>query len=60
MSDPVLCGNLGVIETMFKPQRNRRGFARDLRGGVRGCGHFLPEQALAGVLRDLRRFLAYV
>lgn len=45
---------------MFKPQRNRRGFARDLRGGVRGCGHFLPEQALAGVLRDLRRFLAYV
>jgi haloacetate dehalogenase len=60
MPVPVLWGNLGVIKMKFKPLRDWRKVARDVRGGVPGCGHFLPEEAPAGALRGLRRFLAHV
>jgi haloacetate dehalogenase len=45
---------------VFKPLCDWREVARDVRGRVLECGHFLPEDAPRAVLRDLRRFLARV
>ncbi len=56
----VLWGKRGVIEMMFKPLRDWREVARDVRGRALECGHFLPEEAPQAVLRELRRFLASV
>ena len=59
---PVLAlwGKHGVIEAMFKPLSDWREVARDVRGRSLDCGHFLPEEKPAEVLRELRRFLADV
>jgi haloacetate dehalogenase len=54
----VLWGKQGVIEKMFKPLRDWREVARDVRGRALDCGHFLPEEKPAAVLTELRRFLA--
>jgi haloacetate dehalogenase len=57
---PVLAlwGKLGVIEQYFKPLADWRRHAADVRGRALDCGHFLPEEKPAEVLRELRRFLA--
>jgi len=57
---PVLAlwGRHGVIERMFDAPRDWREVARDVRGRALDCGHFLPEEKPAEVLRELRRFLA--
>jgi haloacetate dehalogenase len=54
----VLWGRKGVIEAMFEPLRDWREVASDVRGRALDCGHFLPEEKPADVLRELRRFLA--
>ena len=56
----VLWGKQGVIERMFKPLSDWREVAKDVRGRSLDCGHFLPEERPAEVLRELRRFLASV
>jgi len=53
----VLWGRQGVIEAMFKPLRDWREVASDVRGRALDCGHFLPEERPAEVLAELRRFL---
>lgn len=53
----VLWGKQGVIERMFKPLRDWREVASDVRGRALNCGHFLPEEAPQDVLREIRRFL---
>lgn len=59
---PVLAlwGKHGVIEKLFDPMRDWREVAKDVRGRALDCGHFLPEEKPAEVLRELRRFLAGV
>jgi len=54
----VLWGRHGVIEAMFDPLKDWREVAADVRGHALDCGHFLPEERPADVLRELRRFLA--
>ena len=56
----VLWGRRGVIEKMFKPLSDWREVAADVRGRALDCGHFLPEEKPAEVLRELRRFLARI
>ncbi len=53
----VLWGKQGVIERMFKPLRDWREVASDVRGRALNCGHFLPEEAPQDVLLEIRRFL---
>jgi haloacetate dehalogenase len=53
----VLWGKRGVIERFFDPIRDWREVARDVRGRALDCGHFLPEEKPAEVLRELRRFI---
>jgi len=53
----VLWGKRGVIERFFDPIRDWREVARDVRGQALDCGHFLPEEKPAEVLREVRRFL---
>lgn len=59
---PVLAlwGRRGVVHRMFEPLRDWREVAKDVRGKALDCGHFLPEEKPAEVLRELRRFLAGV
>jgi haloacetate dehalogenase len=56
---PVLAlwGKYGVIERMFDPLSDWREVAHDVTGRALPCGHFLPEEKPAEVLRELRRFL---
>jgi haloacetate dehalogenase len=46
------------VGTMFDCLANWREVARDVRGRALDCGHFLPEEKPAQVLRELRGFLA--
>jgi len=46
------------VGTMFDCLANWREVARDVRGRALDCGHFLPEEKPAEVLRELRGFLA--
>jgi haloacetate dehalogenase len=46
------------VGTMFNCLADWRAVARDVRGKALDCGHFLPEERPAEVLRELRRFLA--
>jgi len=46
------------VGTMFDCLANWREVAKDVRGRALDCGHFLPEERPAQVLRELRRFLA--
>lgn len=59
---PVLAlwGAKGVVARTFDPIRDWREVAKDVRGKALACGHFLPEEKPAEVLRELRRFLAGV
>jgi len=57
---PVLAlwGKQGVVEAQFDCLADWREVARNVRGRALDCGHFLPEEKPAGVLRELERFLA--
>ena len=57
---PVLAlwGKQGVVEAQFDCLADWREVARNVRGRALDCGHFLPEEKPAGVLRELGRFLA--
>jgi len=48
------------VGTQFDCLADWREVARDVRGRALDCGHFLPEEKPAEVLRELRRFLARV
>ncbi len=54
----VLWGKQGVIARMFRPLSDWREVAKNVTGRALPCGHFLPEERPAEVLRELRRFLA--
>ncbi len=45
------------VGTQFDCLADWREVARDVRGRALDCGHFLPEEKPAEVLRELRRFL---
>jgi len=62
LSMPVLAlwGAKGVVARTFKPIRDWREVAKDVRGKALDCGHFLPEEKPEDVLRELRRFLGAV
>jgi len=53
----ILWGKRGVIQKMFKPLRDWREVASDVRGKGLDCGHFLPEEKPAEVLAQVQRFL---
>jgi haloacetate dehalogenase len=57
---PVLAlwGKQGVVERMFHCLADWREVATNVTGRAIDCGHFLPEEKPAEVLRELRRFLA--
>ena len=57
---PVLAlwGRQGVIEAQFDCLADWREVAHDVTGRALDCGHFLPEEKPAEVLRELERFLA--
>ena len=46
------------VGTMFNCLTDWREVARDVRGRALDCGHFLPEERPAEVLRELQHFLA--
>jgi haloacetate dehalogenase len=46
------------VGSMFDCLADWREVAKDVRGRALDCGHFLPEEKPAEVLRELRRFLA--
>jgi haloacetate dehalogenase len=60
LSMPVLAlwAKQSPVGTQFDCLANWREVARDVRGKALACGHFLPEEKPAEVLRELRRFLA--
>jgi len=45
------------VGSMFDCLADWREVARDVRGRALDCGHFLPEEKPAEVLRELRRFI---
>jgi len=53
-----LWGKQGVIEAQFDCLADWREVARNVTGRALDCGHFLPEEKPAEVLRELERFLA--
>jgi haloacetate dehalogenase len=57
---PVLAlwGRQGVIEAQFDCLADWREVAKNVTGRALDCGHFLPEEKPAEVLRELERFLA--
>lgn len=57
---PVLAlwGKQGVVERMFDCLADWREVATNVTGRSIDCGHFLPEEKPAEVLRELRKFLA--
>jgi len=57
---PVLAlwGKEGVIERLFDCLADWREVAANVSGRALPCGHFLPEEAPAATLREIRRFLA--
>jgi haloacetate dehalogenase len=56
---PVLAlwGKYGVIERLFDCLADWREVARNVTGRALPCGHFLPEEAPAQTLAEIRRFL---
>ena len=59
LSMPVLAlwARHSPVGMMFDCLADWRAVARDVRGRALDCGHFLPEEKPAEVLRELRRFL---
>ena len=57
---PVLAlwGKQGVVEAQFDCLADWRAVAKNVTGRALDCGHFLPEERPADVLREVRRFIA--
>lgn len=53
----VLWGANGVVARLFDPLADWRAVATDVRGRALPCGHYLPEEAPAETLAELRVFL---
>jgi haloacetate dehalogenase len=56
---PVLAlwGKQGVVEAQFDCLADWRAVAKNVTGRALDCGHFLPEERPAEVLRELERFI---
>jgi haloacetate dehalogenase len=56
---PVLAlwGRDATVAACFDPLADWRAVARDVTGRALPCGHFLPEEAPAELLRELRAFI---
>lgn len=52
-----LWGKKGVIHKMFNCLDDWREVAENVSGGPVNCGHFIPEEAPAKTLSEIRRFL---
>lgn len=57
---PVLAlwGKQAVVEAQFDCLADWRAVAKDVRGRALDCGHLLPEERPAEVLREVERFIA--
>jgi haloacetate dehalogenase len=53
----VLWGSKGTIQRCFKPLKDWRERALDVRGRALACGHYIPEEAPADLLAELVKFL---
>lgn len=53
----ILWAKHGVIERLFDPIALWRNVALDVSGRALDCGHYLPEEAPAEVLAEIRTFL---
>ncbi|MGH8745303.1 MAG: alpha/beta fold hydrolase, partial [Burkholderiales bacterium] len=55
---PVLAlwGKQGVVEAQFDCLADWRAVAKNVRGRALDCGHFLPDERPAEVLREVERF----
>jgi len=53
----VIWGEHGKMHTLFDVLGSWRDKALDVRGHPLACGHFIPEEAAAELLADLRPFL---
>ena len=60
LSMPVLAlwGKQGVVEAQFDCLADWRAVAKNVTGRALDCGHFLPEERPAEVLREIERFVA--
>lgn len=54
----VLWGARGVVGTQFNCLATWRAVASQVSGRKLDCGHFVPEEAAAGTLAEITRFLA--
>ena len=52
-----LWGKKGVIHKMFNCLEDWREVAENVSGGPVNCGHFIPEEAPAKTLSEIRRFI---
>jgi haloacetate dehalogenase len=52
-----LWGKRGVIHKMFNCLEDWREVAENVSGRAIDCGHFIPEEAPAKTLSEIRRFL---
>jgi len=53
-----LWGKHGVIEQQFDCLADWRAVAREVQGRALDCGHYIPEEAPAELLKDLVTFLS--
>lgn len=54
-----LWGRHGVIEKCFDPRADWLERAADVRAQALDCGHYIPEEAPAALLRELAAFLGF-
>jgi haloacetate dehalogenase len=54
----VLWGEHGVIQRCFQPLALWQAVAGDVSGGTVPCGHYVPEEAPAALLAEMRAFFA--
>jgi len=52
-----LWGKKGVVHRLFNCLEDWREVAENVSGGPVNCGHFIPEEAPAKTLAEIRRFL---
>jgi haloacetate dehalogenase len=52
-----LWGKKGVVHRLFNCLEDWREVAENVSGGPVNCGHFIPEEAPAKTLAEIRRFI---